>query len=296
MLNMKKMSKIVITAAITGGATRKENNPNVPYTPEEMADECEKCYREGASVVHIHAKNLETGYGTIELEAVRAVYDAVVARCPEMIINISSADMFEPKEKRVLPITTLKPEMCSFNTNSMNFAFADYRTGQVPLEVIYRNTFEDMVYYAQEMKGAGVRPEFEIFDPGGFNNVVGILDRQEGLFHHPMHFQFVYGVAGGMAFEIPLHTALVGMLPSDSTWSVCGVGPNQMPAAFMAAIGGGHIRVGLEDNIRNPDNSPSRGSYEQVIWARQLAELTNRGVATPSEARVILGLPERTQG
>jgi 3-keto-5-aminohexanoate cleavage enzyme len=290
---MPKMQKLIICAAIAGGATKKDQNQHVPYAPEEFAEEVERCYQEGVSIVHIHAKDPATGYGTIDLEANRAVYEAIRKRCPDMIVNISSASFFDDKETRILPITELRPEMCSFNTNSMNFALVSYRTGEVMLEAVYRNPFLDQIFYAKKMRGAGTKPEFEIFDPGGLNNIINILDKQEGLFDHPMHFQFVYGVAGGMTWDQKLHIALVDMLPPGSTWSVCGVGPNQVPAIFQAVISGGHARVGLEDNIWNPDKTLSKGSWEQVRWVKDLARIANREVATCRETRAMLSLPEK---
>jgi len=291
---MAKQSKLIICAAVSGGVTLKEQNPNVPYTPLEFADECEKCYNEGASIVHVHGKDLKTGYGTVDLETNRLVYDAVKERCPELIINISSASMFDPAEKRILPISELKPEMCSFNTNSMNFAMANFKTGEVKMEFIYKNSFEDQAFYATKMKEAGSRPEFEIFDPGGLIGIINILDKREGMFIHPMHFQFVYGVAGGMTCNQKLHLSLVDMLPPGSTWSVCGLaGINQIPAAFQAVISGGHVRIGLEDNIRNPDRSLSKGSWEQIGWVKDLAKIAGREIASCTETREILNLPER---
>lgn len=292
---MPKKEKLIICAALSGGPTRKEQNPNVPYYPEEFADEVERCYNEGVSIVHLHAKDPESGYGTIDLEANREVYRAVKKRCPDMIVNISSASFFDDKETRMLPITELKPDMCSFNTNSMNFGMVSYKTGEIMLEVIYRNTFQDQVYYAKKIKEAGTKPEFEIFDPGGLNNIINILDKREGLFDHPMHFQFVYGVAGGMTWSQKLHIALVDMLPPGATWSVCGVsGVNQIPAAFQSVITGGHVRVGLEDNIHNPDKTLSAGSWEQVKWVKELARIAGREIATCADAREMLSLPERS--
>jgi 3-keto-5-aminohexanoate cleavage enzyme len=290
---MPKRDKLIICAAIAGGATKKEQNQHVPYMPEEYADEVERCYNEGVSIVHLHAKDLKTGYGTIDLEANRKVFEAVRQRCPDMIVNISSASFFDDKETRILPITELRPEMCSFNTNSMNFGMVSYKTGEILLEALYRNPFLDQVFYARKMKAAGSKPEFEIFDPGGLNNIIGILDKQEGLFDHPMHFQFVYGVAGGMTWDQKLHIAMVDMLPAGSTWSVCGVGPNQVPAIFQAVISGGHTRIGLEDNIRNPDGSLSQGSWEQARWVKDLARIAGREIASCAEARAMLSLPER---
>ncbi len=286
---MKKSNKAIICAALSGNMTTKKNNPNVPYTPEEFAEESHRCQEEGAAIIHFHAKDLESGLGTMDVDANRRIFEAIKERCPELIINISTGAVFETAEVRVKPIEVIKPEMCSFNTSSMNFAFVDYKSGQVIMETIYKNTFEDMVKWAKAMNEAGSRPEFEIFDSGGINSLL-ILDKQEGLFNHPMNFQFVYGIAGGMSFDPMLHLSMASILPEGSTFSVCGVGPQQYSAAFISLITGGHVRVGLEDNVRLPDKSLAKGSWDQVIWARNLVQTAARGVASPDEARAILGL------
>jgi 3-keto-5-aminohexanoate cleavage enzyme len=286
---MKKHEKLIICAALAGGATTKNNNPNVPYTPEEFAEESYRCYQEGASIVHLHAKDLNTGFGTMDIEAHQKMYEAVCMKCPELIVNISTGSMTDTPEVRIKPIEVLKPEMCSFNTNSMNFAIVDYKKGEVAVEFIYQNTFKDQVFWAKKMLEAGSRPEFEIFDQGGLNNIL-ILSKQKGLFNPPLNFQFVYGVAGGMIFDPMLHLSLVNLLPEKATYSVCGVGPHQIPAAFLSIIDGGHVRVGLEDNVRMPDNSLARGSWDQVILVRDLAKIAGREIASPDEARMILGL------
>jgi 3-keto-5-aminohexanoate cleavage enzyme len=286
---VKKNKKLIICAALTGGPTTKNNNPNVPYTPEEYAEECFHCYQEGASIVHLHAKDPETGFATMDIDVHGKILDAVRTRCPELIINISTGSAMDTPEVRIRPIEVFMPEMCSLNTNSMNFAFVDYKKGEVLLEFIYKNTFKDQVFWAKKMLEAHSRPEFEIFDPGGLSNVL-LLDKQKGLFKHPLNFQFVYGVAGGMAFDPMLHLSLVNMLTEGSTYSVCGVGPHQIPAAFMSIITGGHVRVGLEDNVRMPDNSLARGSWEQVRLVKDLAGIAGRGIASPEEARVMLGI------
>lgn len=286
---MKKSNKVIICAAVSGNMTTKDNNPNVPYKPEEFAEEAYRCQEEGAAIVHFHAKDLETGIGTMDVDANRLVFEAIKERCPDLIINISTGAVFSTTEERVKPIEVLKPDMASFNTSSMNFAFVDYKSGQVHMEAIYKNTFEDMVHWAKAMKAVGTKPEFEIFDAGGINSLL-ILDKQEGLFNHPMNFQFVYGIAGGMSFDPMQHLSMANILPEGSTFSVCGVGPQQFTAAFMSVITGGHVRVGLEDNVRLPDKSLSKGSWDQVIWAKNIAETSTRGVASPDEARTILGL------
>ena len=282
--------KLIITAALAGGATTKANNPNTPYTPEEFAEESYRCLQEGVSVVHIHAKDPETGMATPDIGVIRDTVDAIRDRCPELIINVSTGiSMGLPAEQRIAPVVAIKPDMASLNTNSMNFAIADHKSGKIMIEFLYENTFAMIEDFARQMKENGVKPESEIFDPGGLNNIM-LVRRQGDKFAEPLHLQFVYGVAGGMTYDPTLQLALLQLMPDDATWSVCGVGPNQYKAAFLAAVHGGHIRIGLEDNVRVPGGELAQGSWEQVLWVKDLARIAGRPIATPEEAREMLGL------
>jgi 3-keto-5-aminohexanoate cleavage enzyme len=281
--------KLIITAALAGGATTKNNNPNTPYTPEEFAEETYRCFQEGVSIVHIHAKDPATGMATVDVQTHRDVIGAIKDRCPEMIINISTGAMQTPAEARIAPTLDLLPEMSSYNTNSMNFAVANHKTGEVMIEFIYDNTFTMMEDFAIKMKENHIKPECEIFDPGGLYNCM-LLRRKGNLFEEPMHFQFVYGVAGGMQFDPLLHISLVGQLPENATYSVCGVGPHQQKAALLSAISGGHIRIGLEDNVRMPGGDLAKGSWEQALWVKEVAKIAGRPIATVDETRKMLHL------
>ncbi len=280
--------KVVISAALAGGGTMKTMNENVPYTPEEFAEESYKCYNAGASIVHIHARDVDMGgVPTADVEKIRATIDAIRTKCPGLIINMSSAITtgISPAQ-RIAPIVAIKPDIASLNSNSMNFALADRKTGKVAVEFIFENTFATIVDFATKMKANNVKPELEVYDMGGMYNI-NLLRNQEGLFEEPMHFQFVFGVAGGIPFEIGHLKTLIELLPPKASWSVCGVGPNQFPAGLCSAALGGHIRVGLEDNIKNIDGSLSKGSYEQVEWAVEVCKVAGREVASAEEARAI---------
>ncbi|MEW5722705.1 MAG: 3-keto-5-aminohexanoate cleavage protein [Thermodesulfobacteriota bacterium] len=283
--------KLIITAALAGGATTKNNNPATPYTPEEFAEESYRCWQEGVSIVHIHAKDPNTGMATPDITMTRQVIAAIRDRCPELIVNLSTGiTMGLPAEERIAPVEAVRPDMASLNTNSMNFALVDYKTGQVWIEFVYENTFAMIVDFARRMKAIGCKPESEVFDPGGLNNIK-IVRAQGDLFVEPLHLQFVYGVAGGMTFDAQIHLALMGQMPPGATYSVCGVGPNQYYAACQAAVTGGHIRIGLEDNVRLPGGDLARGSWDQARWVKDLARIVGRPVATPVETRALLGLP-----
>ena len=286
--------KVVISAALSGGATTKSQNPSVPYTPEEFAEEAYKAHNAGAAVVHIHARDIEMdGLPTADMNKIRPTIEAIRGRCPDLLINMSSAiTMGVTPEQRITPIVEMKPEIASLNSNSMNFALADRKRGTITFEFIFENTFGMIVDFATKMKENKVKPECEVYDLGGMYNLQ-LLRKQEGLFEEPMHWQMVYGVAGGMGFTPMAHSHVKSLLPEGHTWSACGVGPNQFPCIMQACLDGGHMRVGLEDNVRVPGGELAKGSWEQVQWAAKIAQILDRPVASPDEARELLSLPAR---
>jgi 3-keto-5-aminohexanoate cleavage enzyme len=283
--------KVIITAALAGAETTREQNPAIPYTPEEFAEEARKARESGAAVAHIHVRDPDTGVPTRDPEQIGATIQAIRDRCPDLIINMSTAIVTSgEREVRINPILALRPAMASLNTNSMNFAFVDWKSGHIVGETVFENPFSMIVEFASRMRDAGVKPELEVYDTGGLFNV--LLLRKQGIFADPMHFQMVFGTAGGVPYHPSIFSNLLSHLPARSTYSVCGVGPNQFRAAMTAVVNGGHLRVGLEDNVRMPDGARSRGSWEQVEWASGVARLAGREVADPAEARRILGITE----
>ena len=141
------------------------------------------------------------------------------------------------------------------------------------------------------MKQNKVKPECEIYDFGGIYNT--LIVKKQGIFEEPLHYQMVFGLAGGVPYDAFNFARMKDLLPENASWSVCGVGKYQFSAGMTAAVNGGHIRVGLEDNTRMPDGELAKGSYEQVQWAVQVARLAGREITTPQEARVIFNIPKR---
>jgi 3-keto-5-aminohexanoate cleavage enzyme len=285
-------NKLVISAALAGAITTKDNNPNVPYTAEEFGDEAKKCYDAGAAIVHIHARDPEKGNPTHDLDLIKAVLENIKSKAPNVIINLSSAISSVATDKqRIAPVQTFKPPLASLNTASMNFAVGDYRTGKVGMGAsnIFENTFKTIQKFAKEMKKAGTKPEMEIYDIGGLYNML-FLNRHPENFTQPLHFQFVWGVLGGIPFNPRNFSLVLDLIPPDSTWSVCGVSKQQFQAGLCAAAVGGHIRVGLEDNTRVISGELAKGSWEQVAWAKKVAEAAGREIAQGDEAREIFNL------
>jgi 3-keto-5-aminohexanoate cleavage enzyme len=287
-------NKLVISVALAGAVTTKANNPNVPYTAEEFGDEAKKCYDAGAAIVHIHARDPEKGNPTHDLDLIRAVLENIKSKAPDIIINLSTAiSTVATNKQRIAPIQTFKPPLASLNTASMNFAVGDYRTGKVGMgaDNIFANTFKTISKFAKEMKKAETKPEMEIYDLGGLYNML-FLNRHPDNFTQPLHFQFVWGVLGGIPFNPKNLSLLLDLIPPKATWSVCGVSKQQFQAGLCAAALGGHIRVGLEDNTRVVTGELAKGSYEQVAWAKKVAEAAGREIAQGEEARKIFHLKQ----
>jgi 3-keto-5-aminohexanoate cleavage enzyme len=277
---------------LAGAATMKEQNPAVPYTPEEFAEESYKCMNEGAAVVHIHVRDPRTGRPTTEIDKIRTTIQAVRDKCPGLIINMTTA--IGPKatpEERIAPIAAIGPDMASLNTNSMNAALANWKTGEIITEFVFTNTFAQMKQYSTIMRNHFVKPELEVYDFGGIYNV--LMFRKQGIIPEPLHFQMVFGLLGGVPYDPFNFARMKDLMPPDASWSVCGVGPQQFAAGMTAAVNGGNIRVGLEDNIKLPNGDMAKGSYEQVKWAVEVARLAGREVAAPDEARKIFNLPKK---
>ncbi len=280
--------KVIICAALAGPATMKTQNPAVPYTPREFAEEASRCFQAGAAMVHVHARD-DSGMPTHEIDRIRATHDAIKERTPELIVNLTSAVGFgKTPEQRLAQIVAVKPEMASLNTNSMNFSMIDRSSGAILADFVFENTFTMLQEFGKAMEGAGIKPEIECYDMGGIDNT--LLIGRQGIFSRPMVFNFVWGVAGGQKFRPEAFASMVHALPEGSLFTACGMGLEQFPAITMSCLMGGHMRVGLEDNIRVPGGALAKGSFEQVECAVRLADLLDREPATPDEARELMGI------
>ena len=288
----KEMSKkVIITAALSGAATMKNQNQAVPYTPQEFAEESYKCYKAGAAMIHVHARE-DNGMPTHDHKRIKDTHDAIKEKCPELIVNLSSAvGMGKTPEQRISQILYVKPEIASLNTNTMNFSIVDRKTGKVFIDFIFENTFTMLQDFGKAMEENNIKPEVEVYDLGGLDN--WFLIAKQGFFTKPYNFNFVWGVAGGMEFRPDMFMVMKHAVPEDANFTTCGVGTEQFPAVTMSCMVGGHMRVGLEDNIRIPTGELAKGSYEQVEWAVKIAQILGREPATPDEAREIMGIKKQ---
>ncbi|MBW2544018.1 MAG: 3-keto-5-aminohexanoate cleavage protein [Deltaproteobacteria bacterium] len=283
--------KVIICAALAGAGTFRNQNPAVPHTPEEFAEESARCYEAGAAMVHVHARG-DDGMPTYDIDRIQATHDAIKDKTPGLIVNLSSAvGMGATTEQRIAQIAAVKPAMASLNTNTMNFGIVDRNSGQILIDYVFENTFTMLQDFGKTMEENGVKPEIECYDMGGLDNA--LLIGKQGMFSDPINFNFVWGVAGGQRFRPEAFVAMRNAIPENANFTTCAVGPEQIPAITLSCMMGGHMRVGLEDSIRVPNGELAKGSYEQVEWAVKIASTFGRVPATPDEAREIMGIKQK---
>ena len=272
------MEKLIITVAVTGNVPTKEMNPSLPVTPEEIADCAVLCREAGASLIHIHARDVN-GRPTLDAEVFARIHRLISERT-DAIVQISTGGRAgtDPRA-RAAAVRLIQPEMASLTTGSMNFP-----------DRVYANSFELIEHLATAMREAGTKPEVEVFEPGMIDNASLLVNT--GLLTPPLHFDFVLGVRGSLPASPKNLLYLSESIPQGSTWTVAAAGRWQLPMAVLAIVMGGHVRVGLEDNIYY--RKGELASNEQLVArvARIAAEV-GRPVAKPSEAREILGLGQR---
>lgn len=303
------MEKLIITAAITGGAS-PEDNPYLPKTPNEQAKAALEAYEAGAAVVHIHARNPETGRGEQKARWFEEAIVPIREKC-DMIINTTTGGSGRrvdgdwlykeiPEESvkgRISVIPELcknplaKPDLASFNAGSPVIDIYDSKKKEFILKFVMVHSFPDMVHVAETMKACGVKPEFECFDLGMINNAKVLAEL--GHVQKPLYFQFVLGVLGQIPATVDNLIHMVRSIPEGSPWSVCAVGLSEFTMGTMAILMGGHVRVGFEDNIYVSKGVRAKSNAELVDKIVRLAKELGREIATPDDARRILHLPPK---
>lgn len=269
------MEKLIVTAAICGAEVTKENNPNIPYTVEEIGKEAEAAYKAGASIIHLHVRN-DDGTPTQDKARFKACMDEIRKRCPDVIIQPSTGGAVGMSDEERLQPVELGPEMATLDCGTLNFGGDE----------IFVNTENTIKNFGKVMMEKDVKPEIEVFDKGMVD--LAIRYHKQGFIKAPMHFDFVLGVQ--MNATVRDLAFLVHSLPEGSTWTVSGVGRHEMPMAVAAIIMGGHARVGFEDNVYIEKGVLAESNAQLVEKVVRLANELGREVATPAEAREILGL------
>jgi uncharacterized protein (DUF849 family) len=276
---------LIINAALTGMVPTKDDNPAVPVTPAEIAEDAARCVEAGASIVHLHARD-DDGRPTYRRDLYEEVIRAVRARCPSVIVCVStSGRTFKTFEERanVLELEgAAKPELASLTLGSLNFP-----------EQASVNEPEMIRRLAERMNERGIVPELEVFDFGMVDYARFLIERE--VLQPPFYFNLLLGSLGTLSAS-PFNLAtLAATLPLGSTWSAAGIGRFQFFVNSMAITMGGHVRVGLEDNLwldRHKERLASNPELVERLAA--LARAAERKLATPDRARELIGLPART--
>jgi len=269
------MEPLIITCAPVGAEVSPDQSPYLPYTPTLLGQTARAVREAGGSIVHVHCRN-DDGSNTHSVERFREAYQAVRA-AGDLIVQFSTGGAIGMTPEERASVLELRPEMATLTCGSVNFG-----------DDIFENSFPIMRGILRRMNEFGVRPELEIFDKGHLANARRLA--KEGLLKLPQHVDLVLGVPGGLEATVQNLCDLVDDLPPGCTWSVAGIGRRQLPMAMAAIAMGGHVRVGLEDNLYYSKGRLARNE-ELVARVARISEEAGRPVATPDKAREILGLP-----
>jgi uncharacterized protein (DUF849 family) len=304
-MTMAAARKVIVTCAVTGAIHTPSMSPHLPITADEIAEAALGAAEAGAAVIHLHARNPETGRPDQTPEAF-APFLARIKQNTDAVINLTSGGSpFMTIEERIRPSTTFHPEVASLNMGSMNFGlfpmlerFKEFKHAwereflENSKDLIFRNTFKDIEYALASMGAHGTKFEFECYDVGHLYNLAHCLDRK--LVTPPLFVQTVFGILGGIGPhpEDVLHMKRTAdrLFGSAYQWSVLGAGRNQMPVAAMAAAMGSHVRVGLEDSLWIGPGKLAESNAAQVHKVRQILEGLGLELASPAEARSLLAL------
>ena len=302
---MNSDDKVIITCAVTGAIHTPSMSPFLPVTPEEIAEAAVGAAQAGAAIIHLHARDPQTGKPDQTPEAFGRFLPRI-KQASDAVVNLTTGGApYMTVEERIKPAATFKPEVASLNMGSMNFGlfpmlrrFQEFKHDwerkalEDSRDLVFRNTFADIEYVLRKLGDAGTRFEFECYDTSHLYNLANVLER--GLVRPPLFVQTVFGILGGIGShpEDVLHMKRTAdrLFGRDYKWSVLGAGRSQLPIAAMAAAAGGNVRVGLEDSLWAGRGRLAKSNAEQVHMVRQIIEGLGRSVATPDEARAILSL------
>jgi 3-keto-5-aminohexanoate cleavage enzyme len=281
--------KLIITVATTGAFQGKDANPNLPEQPEEIAKAAYESWNEGAAIIHIHAREKETGRPTSDPEILREIDQRIREKNCNIIIQHSTAQDYIPRlgaDKRIKAIE-MNPEMASLDiTIPRMFTFGGK-------ESIYITTLPEIEYGAKVMLERGVKPELEIFNPVVMEDVYYLIEK--GLLKKPYWISFVMGMRrinrSYMSYSAKLLMQLFDALPPDSMFTVMGVGTDELPATTQSILLGGHLRVGFEDNIYYKKGQLAESNAQLAARAARIGRELGCEIATPDEAREMLGIP-----
>jgi uncharacterized protein (DUF849 family) len=281
-LRRDHMSKkrTIITVAPTGAVPSRKDNPNIPMTPEEIANDVYECYQAGAAICHLHMRD-ENELGTMNRERFEKTIKLIKEKC-DIIINLTtSGQIGATYEERQAHLKSIRPEIGTFDCGTMNWLNS----------TIFENHPHFLEQLGLTMQEYGVKPEVEIFDPGMIQTSLYYI--KKGILKEPVHYQFVLGAAGGTAATVDDLLFLLRKIPQGSTWSALGIGRGHVPIILATIALGGHLRVGMEDNVVYEPGILANSNAQLVNRAAQFIKLAGNDVATPDDAREILSLKKQ---
>jgi uncharacterized protein (DUF849 family) len=299
------MNKYIVTAALTGAIHTPTMSPHLPITPDELAEEARRASDAGAAVVHVHARDPETGQPSADSTLFGEILSKIKNNCPAVVCTTTGGGFGMTVEQRVSVVMVYSPELASLNAGSLNFALhpilekiKEFKYDWEPQylgmseDFIFPNTFKTLHEFGQFFAAEDTKPEFEIYDAGMLNNLAFLL--QTGNVKKPVYLQFVLGILGGMQATVNNLVFLVNsareIIGDDFVWSVCAAGRHQFTMCNLALLMGGNTRVGLEDNLYLEKGAMATSSGQQVEKIVRIGKEHGLEPATPQEAREMLNL------
>ena len=271
-------NKVILTVAPTGAWPTKKETPYVPLQPREIADEIYACWKAGASIAHIHVRDDEDK-SSMSFEKFEETVRYIRETDCDIVINLTtSGQLGLDDEARMKHVMELKPDIASYDCGSMNWMHSS----------VFENSPRFLEKLGLAMQENNVKPEIEIFDAGMIYNALYYL--KKGILKAPLHFQFVLGAAGGMDATVENLVFLKSLLPENCTWGALGIGKGHLPIMYAALALGGHVRVGMEDNVFYSKGVLAKSNVEFVERTKRIVKELNKEIASPDEARQILGL------
>jgi 3-keto-5-aminohexanoate cleavage enzyme len=275
------MDPLVITVAPVGGELTREQQPHLPLTPEEIGEEVSRCREAGASMVHVHVRD-EAGVPSQDREHFARAIDSIKRAAPDVIVQASTGGSVGMTEDERSQPLDLKPEMATLTTGTVNFG-----------EEVFENPYPLVERFFLRMRELGIQPEFEVFDTGMVEAARRLVTEHDPEPRH-LHFDFVLGVPGGMAGTPQAVVHMASIVPAGATWSATGIGRTHLPVTLTALALGGHVRTGFEDTIYYAKGRLATSNAELISRVARLAGEAGREIATPDQARELIGITGRS--
>jgi len=278
---MAQFDQLIITAAICGAEVTRNETPYLPLTPEELSDEAKKCYDAGACIVHLHVRDPE-GNPTQDAAIFKRTVGLIRQKAPNLIVQVSTGGATWMKAEERIQSIESAPDMATLSTGSCNFG-----------DDLFLNSKGMVLEFAKKMSERAIMPEFECFEIGHIHFANWLVQKGHVVWPH-FHYDFVMGVPGAIAATVPLLVRMREEIPAEASWTVAGIGRMELPMATVALAMGGHVRVGMEDNLYYSKGVLAKSNAELVARIVRIAKELGRPIATPDEVRDYFHLQKKS--